>query len=153
MKIYIKPWAEALKCAKESNVEYLTDTLNGIDLILGVSHRHGDWGEILEAKKGSNEEFDYYTTYYHGVESFVYPACCVVEITPECLEKYASKFSEEIITTNNTLNTWDRNLEDYEIHRITIYKAKDPLHSYFFYVKRISYNGLKEIVEDFREIN
>lgn len=51
MKVYIKSWAEALKCAKESGVKHLVNTFNGIDRILGISHQHGDWGKILEAKK------------------------------------------------------------------------------------------------------
>lgn len=29
MKVYIKPWKEALKCAKESGVEHLVGTFDG----------------------------------------------------------------------------------------------------------------------------
>lgn len=133
MKVYIKPWAEALKCAKESGVEHLVDTFDGIDLILGVPHRQGDWGRILETKKGSNEEFDYYTTYYRGEESFVYPACCVEEITPEWLEEHGEVFSEkEIIIPFDTwcFDTWCK-----DKYRIVVYKFHDHLKDYFFYVE------------------
>nr|DAH10796.1 MAG TPA: hypothetical protein [Caudoviricetes sp.] len=58
-----------------------------------------------------------------------------------------------MVATNSTVDTWDKNLENYETHRITIYKAMDGLHTYFFYVRRISYNGCEETIEDFREIN
>lgn len=152
MKVYIKPWEEALKSAKEFD-EKLVDTVDGMDYIVGISRQYGDWGHIMEAEKDNNGKFDCYITYYNGTESFSYPTCCIEEITPEWLEEHASKFSEEIISTDSTANTWDKKiLEYYETHRITIYKFMDGLHTCFFYVKRISYNGLEEIVEDFREI-
>lgn len=147
MKVYIKPWEEALKSAKEFD-EKLVDAVDGIDYIVGISRQYGDWGHIVEAEKDNDGTFDRYTTYYNGTESFSYPACCVEEITPEWLEEHASKFGEEVFVTD----TWDNNFENYETHRITIYKAVDGMHTYFFYVKRVSYNGCEETVEDFREI-
>lgn len=152
MKVYIKSWKEALKSAKEFG-KRLVDTVGDRDYILSLSHRHGDWGHIVEAKKDISGKFVFYTTYYKGAENFIYPACCVEEITPEWLEKHASKFAEEVVATNSTVDIWDKNLENYETHRITIYKAMDGLYTYFFYVRRISYNGCEETIEDFREIN
>ena len=152
MKVYIKPWEEALKSAKEFD-ERFVDTVDGIDFILGILPQYGDWGHIVEAKKDNNGKFVSYTTYDNGTESFSYPACCVEEITPEWLEKNAIVLIEDIISTDSTANTWDKNLKDYEIHRTTIYKATDALHAYFFYVKRVSYNnGLEEAVEEFMEL-
>lgn len=147
MKVYIKPWEEALKSAEEFD-EKLVDTVDGMDYIVGISCRYGDWGHIVEAEKDNNGTFDRYITYYNGTESFSYPACCVEEITPDWLEEHASKFGEEVFVTD----TWDNNFENYETHRITIYKVVDGMHAYFFYVKRVSYNGCEETVEDFREI-
>lgn len=147
MKVYIKPWKEALESAKESD-KRLVDTVDGIDFILGILSRYGDWGHIIEAEKGHNSAFDYYTTYYNNTENFTYPTCCVEEITPNWLEEHASKFSEEVFT----IDTWDNNFENYETHRVTIYKAIEAKRAYFFYVKRVSYNGCEETVEDFREI-
>lgn len=155
MKVYIKPWAEALKSAKEFDKRFdkrFVDTIGDIDYIIGISHRHGDWGHIVEAKKDNNSRFDYYTTYYKDKESFAYPACCIEEITPEWLEEHASKFAEEMIVTESASSVWDKDLTNYKIYRVTIYKAMDGLHTYFFYVKRISYNSCEEIVEEFREI-
>lgn len=41
MKIYIKPWKEVLKSAKEFD-ERLIDTVDGIDFILGILPQYGD---------------------------------------------------------------------------------------------------------------
>lgn len=144
MKVYIKPWGKASECAKEVN-NFLVDTSDDgrILSILNVTRQAGDWGHIIEATKKSR----YYTA--EGRYSFSYPACCVEEITPDWLEEHASKFGEEVFVTD----TWDNNFENYETHRITIYKAVDGMHAYFFYVKRVSYNGCEETVEDFRVIN
>lgn len=76
MKVYIKPWEEALKSAKEFD-ERLVDTVDGMEYIIGISCRYGDWGHIVEAKKDISGTFDRYITYYNGTESFSYPACCV----------------------------------------------------------------------------
>lgn len=153
MKVYIKPWIEALKEAKkyEGFVNFFPDRAE----ILGVSRRIGDWGHICTVTKNSDDEYTSYTVIHFRSKDigFSYPACCVEEITPDWLEEHASKFGEEVIATNSTVDTWDKNLENYEIHRITIYKAVDGMHAYFFYVKRVSYNGCEETVEDFREIN
>lgn len=143
MKVYIKPWEEALECAKKANKKFV-DKYTGNFYILNISRRAGDWGRIVEAIKEEN----YYTSDIDRYP-FTYPACCVEKITPDWLEKHASKFGEEVFVTD----TWDKNFENYETHRITIYKAVDGMHAYFFYVKRVSYNGCEETVEDFREIN
>lgn len=62
MKVYIKPWEEALKSAKEFG-KRLVDTVGDRDYILSLSHRHGDWGHIVEAKKDISGKFVFYTTY------------------------------------------------------------------------------------------
>lgn len=153
MKVYIKPWVEALKEAKkhEGFVNFFPDRAE----ILGVSRRVGDWGHICTVRKISDDEHTSYTVVHSRSKDigFTYDACCVEEITPDWLEEHASKFGEEVIVTNSTVDTWDKNLENYEIHRITIYKAVDGRYAYFFYVKRVSYNGCEETVEDFRVIN
>ena len=113
MKVYIKPWEEALKSAKEFG-KRLVDTVGDRDYIFSLSHRHGDWGHIVEAKKDISGKFVFYTTYYKGTENFIYPACCVEEITPEWLEENASVLIEDIISTDSTANTWDKSLKDYE---------------------------------------
>lgn len=41
MKVYIKPWEEALKSAKEFD-KRLVDTVDGIDFILGILPRGVD---------------------------------------------------------------------------------------------------------------
>ena len=159
MKVYIKPWAEALKCAKKRKklVDEFNSEFGNQTFILGVSRGVGDWGYIRDAIKETTTvngvEYTTYTIIHLGAKELAYDACCVEEITPEWLEKHASEFSEEIISTNNTADTWDKKIpEYYETHRITIYKTMDGLHTCFFYVKRISYNGFEETVEDFREI-
>lgn len=148
MKVYIKSWVEALKEAKkhEGFVNFFPDRAE----ILGVSRRIGDWGHICTVMKNSDDEYTSYTVIRSRSKDigFTYDACCVEEITPEWLEEHASKFSEEVFT----IDTWD-NFENYETHRITIYKAIEAKRAYFFYVKRVSYNGCEETVEDFREIN
>ena len=145
MKVYIKPWHQATCFARDNNIA--TPIKYGQKTILGVTRRDGMWGRICETNKCGDV---YVTT---GRYSQSYPVCCVDEITPEWLEKNASKFAEEVITTDSTADTWDKSLENYETYRITIHKVMDALRSYFFYVKRVSYNGCDETVEDFREIN
>ena len=146
MKVYIKPWEEALKCAKEFDEE-LVNTIDGTDYIFGIHYPYGDWGHIVETKKENNGKFDYYNV------GFYYPACCAEEITPDWLEEHASKFAEEVINTNSTADTWGNSFKNYKTHRITIYKVMNAFRTYFFYVKRISYNnGYGEAVKDFREI-
>lgn len=72
MKVYIKPWEEALKSAKEFD-EKLVDTIDGMDYIVGISRQYGDWGHIMEAEKDNNGKFDRYIIYYNGTESFFIP--------------------------------------------------------------------------------
>ena len=149
MKVYIKPWVEALEEAKkhEGFVNFFPDRAE----ILGVSRRVGDWGHICTVRKiGDDEHTSYIVVHSRSKDiGFAYDVCCVEKITPDWLEEHASKFGEEVIATD----TWDNNFENYETHRITIYKAVDGMHAYFFYVKRVSYNGCEETVEDFKEIN
>lgn len=78
MKVYIKPWKEALKSAKEFDKRFV-DTVDGMEYIMGISCRYGDWGHIVEAEKDNDGTFDRYIAYYNGTESFSYPACCVEE--------------------------------------------------------------------------
>ena len=155
MKVYIKPWEEALKCAKEFDERLdegtLVNTFNGVDYILGVMNRYGDWGRIVEAKKCSSDIFDYYVTYYHDEESFSYPDCCVEEITPDWLEKNAEVFSEKeiIIPSDNWCN---------DKHRIVIYKCRNHLDTFFFYVEWFYLDAYDPMlagwqVEKFMEIN
>lgn len=111
------------------------DTFDNYTRIFCIPQNTGDWGHILEATK----EGGYYII--KGQYEFIYPACCVEEITPEWLEENADKFHEEVIHA------------DYDTtHFITIYKAMNGLHTYFFYVKYVSYYGCEKDVEDFREI-
>lgn len=93
MKVYIKPWAEALKCTKEFD-ERLVDTIDDMSYIVHIPRRSGDWGHIVEAKKDSRIKFNY-IAYYKGRESFNYPACCVEEITPEWLEEHGKVFAKD----------------------------------------------------------
>ncbi len=151
MKVYIKPWKEALKCAKEFSKRFV-DTVGDINYIIGISHRHGDWGHIVEAKKDNNSKFDYYVTYYKNTESFTYPACCVEEITPEWLEEHGEVFAKDgyKVDTSCELTDWD-----YNEHFNIIYKVKDTLNTYFFYVRKFYEHGYgcgSPVITDFREI-
>ena len=150
MKVYIKPWAEALKCAKETD-ERLVDIEGGCS-ILGIS-RFGEWGHILEARKDGLEEFIHYKTYYHRGDSrygLTYPACCVEEITPEWLEEHGEVFAKDRykVDTSCELTDWD-----YNEHFNIIYKVKDTLNTYFFYVRKFYEHGCgSPMITDFREI-
>lgn len=149
MKVYIKPWEEALKSAKEFD-ERLVDTVDGMEYIIGISCRYGDWGHIVEAKKSNDDKFDNYTTYYNGTESFAYPTCCVEEITPEWLEEHAEVFAKDryIVDTSCELTDWD-----YSHHFNIIYKVKDAFNTYFFYVHKFYEHGYgNPVITDFREI-
>lgn len=136
MKVYIKPWKEALKSAKEFGKRFV-DTVDGMDYIVGISRRYGDWGHIVEAKKDNNGKFDHYTTYYNGTESFSYPACCVEEIDSAWLDAHAEIIDEQVVS--QTIQYTDEEPfvlgEDYIF---IIYKVRDGAKKYFFYVKRIS---------------
>lgn len=149
MKVYIKPWEEALKSAKEFD-ERLVDTVDGIDFILGILPRCGDWGHIVEAKKGHDSKFDYYTTYYNGTENFVYPACCVEEIAPEWLEEHAEVFAKDRYKVDTSCEPTDC---DYNEHFNIIYKVKDTFNTYFFYVHKFCERECgNPVITDFREI-
>lgn len=136
MKVYIKPWEEALKSAKEFD-ERLVDTVDGIDFILGILPRHGDWGHIVEAKKGNNGKFDYYTTYYNGTENFSYPACCVEEIDSAWLDAHAEIIDEQVVS-QTIQYTDDEPFVLGQDYIFIIYKVRDGVKKYFFYVKRVS---------------
>lgn len=152
MKVYIKPWVEALKEAKkhEGFINFFPDRAE----ILGISRRMGDWGHIRTVMKHSDNEHTSYTVVRSRSKDigFTYDACCVEEITPDWLEEHALILIENIISTDSTANTRDKSLKGYKTYRITTYKATDALHAYFFNVLRVSHNGLEEVVEDFREI-
>ncbi len=148
MKVYIKPWAEALKCAKETD-KRLIDTANGVDYIVSLSRRSGNWGHIVEAKKDDNSD-KFYISYCGKKESFTYPACCVEEITPEWLKEHGEVFAKDgySVDTSCELTDWDSN-EHFNI----IYKVKDALNTYFFYVHKFYEHGCgSPVITDFREI-
>lgn len=149
MKVYIKPWEEALKSAKEFD-ERLADTVDGREYIYGIYRSYGDWGHIVEAKKDNNSKFDYYTAYDNSTEGFSYPACCAEEITPEWLGKHGEIFAKDryIVDANCELTDWD-----YNHHFNIIYKVKDTLNTYFFYVHKFYEHGCgNPVITDFREI-
>lgn len=136
MKVYIKPWEEALKSAKEFD-ERFVDAVDGIDFILGILPRCGDWGHIVEAKKDNNGKFDYYTTYYNGTENFSYPACCVEEIDSAWLDAHAEIINEQVVS-QTIQYTDDEPFVLGQDYIFIIYKVRDGVKKYFFYVKRVS---------------
>ena len=136
MKVYIKPWEEALKAAKEFD-ERDVDAIEGRDYILGISHQHGDWGHIVEAKKDSNSRFSYYITYYKGEESFAYPAYCVEEIDSAWLDAHAEIIDEQVVS-QTIQYTDDEPFILGQDYIFIVYKVRDGAKKYFFYVKRIS---------------
>lgn len=149
MKVYIKPWEEALKSTKEFEKRFV-DTVDGMEYIIGISCRYGDWGHIVEAKKDISGTFDRYTTYYNGTESFAYPACCVEEITPEWLEEHAEVFAKDRYIVDTS---YERTDCDCCQHFNIIYKVKDTLNTYFFYVHKFYERGCENpVITDFREI-
>ena len=136
MKVYIKPWEEALKSAKEFD-ERLVDTVDGMGYIIGISCRYGDWGHIVEAEKDISDTFDRYITYYNGTESFSYPACCVEEIDSAWLDAHAEIIDEQVVS-QTIQYTDDEPFVLGQDYIFIIYKVKDGVKKYFFYVKRIS---------------
>ena len=136
MKVYIKPWKKALKSAKEFD-EKLVDAVDGMDYIVGISCRYGDWGHIVEAKKGNNGKFDLYITYYNGTESFSYPACCVEEINSAWLDAHAEIIDEQVVS-QTIQYTDDEPFVLGQDYIFIIYKVRDGTKKYFFYVKHIS---------------
>lgn len=136
MKVYIKPWKEALKSAKEFD-EKLVDTVDGMDYIVGISRRYGDWGHIVEAEKDISDTFDRYITYYNGTESFSYPACCVEEIDSAWLDAHAEIIDEQVVS-QTIQYTDDEPFVLGQDYIFIIYKVRDGAKKYFFYVKRIS---------------
>ena len=136
MKVYIKPWEEALKSAKEFN-ERFVDAVDGMEYIIGISCRYGDWGHIVEAEKDISSTFDRYTTYYNGTESFSYPACCVEEIDSAWLDAHAEIIDEQVVS-QTIQYTDDEPFVLGEDYTFIIYKVRDGAKKYFFYVKRIS---------------
>lgn len=151
MKVYIKPWEEALKSAEEFDERFVdTVDVDGMEYIVGISRQYGDWGHIIEAEKDIGGTFDRYITYYNGTESFSYPPCCAEEITPEWLEEYGEIFAKDryIVDTSCELTDWD-----YSHHFNIIYKVKDTLNTYFFYVHKFYEHGCgNPVITDFREI-
>lgn len=139
MKVYIKPWVEALEEAKkhEGFVKFLPDHFFDRAEILGVSRRVGDWGHIMEAEKDNNGKFDRYITYYNGTESFAYPACCVEEIDSAWLDAHAEIIDEQVVS-QTIQYTDDEPFVLGQDYIFIVYKVKDGVKKYFFYVKRIS---------------
>lgn len=136
MKVYIKPWEEALKSAKEFDKRFV-DTVDGMEYIIGISCRYGDWGHIVEAEKDNDGKFDRYITYYNGTESFSYPACCVEEIDSAWLDAHAEIIDEQVIS-QTIQYTDDEPFVLGEDYIFIVYKVRDGAKKYFFYVKRIS---------------
>lgn len=151
MKVYIKPWVEALKEAKkhEGFVNFFPDRAE----ILGISRRMGDWGHICTVMKHSDDEHTSYTVVRSRSKDigFTYDACCVEEITPNWLEEHGEIFAKDryIVDTSCELTDWD-----YSHHFNIIYKVKDTLNTYFFYVHKFYEHGCgNPVITDFREIN
>ncbi len=143
MKVYIKPWAEALKSAKEFD-KRLVNTVDGTDYIYSIGRLYGNWGYIIEAKKENNDKFDYYDA------GFCYPACCVEEITPDWLKEHGEVFAKDRyrVDTSCELTDWV-----YNEHFNIIYKVKDAFNTYFFYVHKFYEHGCgSPVITDFREI-
>lgn len=136
MKVYIKPWEEALKSAKEFDKRFI-DTVDGMEYIIGISCRYGDWGHIVEAEKDISGTFDLYITYYNGTESFSYPACCVEEIDSAWLDAHAEIIDEQVVS-QTIQYTDDEPFVLGQDYIFIIYKVRDREKKYFFYVKRIS---------------
>lgn len=136
MKVYIKPWEEALKSAKEFDKRFV-DTVDGMEYIIGISRRYGDWGHIVEAKKDISDTFGRYTTYYNGTESFSYPACCVEEIDSAWLDAHAEIIDEQVVS-QTIQYTDDEPFVLGQDYIFIVYKVRDGAKKYFFYVKRIS---------------
>ena len=136
MKVYIKPWEEALENAKEFDKRFV-DTVDGMEYIIGISCRYGDWGHIVEAEKDISDTFDRYITYYNGTESFSYPACCVEEIDSAWLDAHAEIIDEQVVS-QTIQYTDDEPFVLGQDYIFIIYKVRDGAKKYFFYVKRIS---------------
>lgn len=136
MKVYIKPWKEALKSAKEFDKRFV-DTVDGMEYIIGISCRYGDWGHIVEAEKDISGTFDRYITYYNGTESFSYPACCVEEIDSAWLDAHAEIIDEQVVS-QTIQYTDDEPFVLGQDYIFIVYKVRDGAKKYFFYVKRIS---------------
>lgn len=133
MKVYIKPWHQATCFARDNNIA--TPIKYGQKTILGVTRRDGMWGRICEANKCG----DVYTTI--GRYSQSYPVCCVDEITPERLHNNAEIFEHFESYSKNTK----------EKYRVNIYKVKDAINTYFFYVKEVFHQESK-LTTTFKEI-
>ncbi len=157
MKVYIKPWAEALKSAKKQKnlVDEFNSEFGNQTFILGVSRTIGDWGYIRDAIKETTTvngvEYTTYTIIHLGAKEFAYDACCVEEITPEWLEEHGEVFAKDgyKVDTSCELTDWD-----YNEHFNIIYKVKNTLNTYFFYVHKFYEHGCgSPVITDFREIN
>jgi hypothetical protein len=151
MKVYIKPWIEALKEAKkhEGFVNFFPDHAK----ILGVSRRIGDWGHICTVTKNSDDEYTSYTVVHSRSKDigFSYDACCVKEITPDWLEEHAEVFAKDWYKVDMACEPTDW---DFNTHFNIIYKVKDALNTYFFYVHKFYEHGCGDpVITDFREIN
>ena len=131
MKVYIKPWEEALECAKKADKKFV-DKYTGNFYILNISRRAGDWGRIVEAIKEEN----YYTSDIDRYP-FTYPACCVEEIDSAWLDAHAEIIDEQVVS-QTIQYTDDEPFVLGQDYIFIIYKIRDGVKKYFFYVKRIS---------------
>ena len=150
MKVYIKPWVEALKEAKkhEGFVNFFLDRAE----ILGVSRRMGDWGHICTVRKISEDEHTSYVVVHSRSKDigFSYDACCVEEITPDWLEEHGEIFAKDRYIVDTSYELTDC---DYTQHFNIIYKVKDAFNTYFFYVHKFYERGCgNPVITDFREI-
>ena len=157
MKVYIKPWAEALKSAKKKKnlVDEFNSEFGNQTFILGVSRRIGDWGYIRDAIKETTTvngvEYTTYTIIHLGAKELAYDACCVEEITPEWLKEHGEVFAKDGYKVDTSCEPTDW---DYNTHFNIIYKVKDALNTYFFYVHKFYEHGCgNPVITDFREIN
>lgn len=137
MKVYIKPWVEALKEAKkhEGFVSFFPDRAE----ILGVSRRIGDWGHICTVTKNSDDEYTSYTVVHSRSKDigFSYPVCCVEEIDSAWLDAHAEIIDEQVVS-QTIQYTDDEPFVLGQDYIFIIYKVRDGVKKYFFYVKRVS---------------
>lgn len=137
MKVYIKPWIEALKEAKkhEGFVNFFPDRAE----ILGVSRHMGDWGHICTVRKISDDEHTSYVIVHSRPKDigFSYPACCVEEIDSAWLDAHAEIIDEQVVS-QTIQYTDDEPFVLGQDYIFIIYKVRDGVKKYFFYAKRIS---------------
>lgn len=152
MKVYIKPWVEALEEAKkhEGFVNFFPDHAE----ILGVSRRIGDWGHIRTVTKKSDDEYTSYTVVHSRSKDvgFTYDECCVEEIDSAWLDAHAEIVDEQVVS-QTIQYTDDEPFILGQDYIFIVYKVRDGAKKYFFYVKRISNDMIIGKAEKVIEIN